>query len=337
MWQLENRTPYAAERTWVRDLDGAEIWVVAVKCSFDIGPGGEMAIAAVQPPVSQAPEFTNPAAGLALSLKYDMDLVRTKLTTDVVLNGHAYAPRGEAVSALDVGLRIGPVTKRLRVTGDRVWLGDSPSLPRPFTAMPMVYERAYGGIDPGTRDSSAPRWDVRNPAGTGFALDASHIEGLRLPNIEYPDQCVTAWSDRPQPACFAPLCNHWQPRVALAGTYDDAWRQDQLPLLPRDFDDRHYQCAPQDQQAPDFLVGGELAMLIHLSPHAEQLCFELPTVVLGFETSFSDGGRVRHGPANLHTVILEPDESRLSMVWHSALHCHAEVHRLLRTCIVEVP
>ncbi|WP_431125274.1 DUF2169 family type VI secretion system accessory protein [Variovorax paradoxus] len=334
MWQLDNRTPYAAERTWVRDRDGAEIWLVAVKCSFDISPDGETSVAPEQPPVAQAPVFVDEAAPQS-SLLYEMDLVRTKRTTDVVLIGHAHAPGGAPVTQLDVGLRVGPIAKRLRVTGDRVWLGGAPSEPEPFSAMPMVWERAYGGVDPWTRNAPWPQFDVRNPVGTGFVTEAMHAEGLRLPNIEYPDQCVRTWSDRPEPAGFGPLCNHWQPRAGFAGTYDEAWQRDRLPLLPVDFDDRHYQCAPGDQQAPQFLRGGEPVMLIHLSPHAAQWHFELPRLVFGFETFFSDGARRRHEPPRLHTVIVEPDAARVSLVWHSALPCHPGVHKLAKTRVYE--
>ncbi|MGJ7614527.1 MULTISPECIES: DUF2169 family type VI secretion system accessory protein [unclassified Variovorax] len=324
MWQLDNRTPYAAERTWVRDRDGAEIWLVAVKCSFDVAPDGEVRVASVQLPVETAP-------GPVL----ETDLVRTKLATDVVLLGHAHAPGGRAVTQLDVGLRVGPVAKRLRITGDRAWIGGSPSQPVPFTAMPLVCERAYGGIDPWTRDTPDPQWDVRNPEGTGFALEASHTEGLRLPNIEYPDQCIRRWDDRPVPALVGPLRAHWQPRAALAGTYDDRWQRQRQPLLPLDFDDRHYQCAPEDQQTPQFLVGGEPVVLIHLWPHGELLRFDLPRVILGFESFFSDGERRLHQRPKLHTVIVEPDMPRVSLVWHSALPCHAKVNRLQSTRIVE--
>lgn len=333
MWQLDNRTPYAAERTWVRDRDGAEIWLVAVKCSFDISPDGETSIAPEQPPVAQAPVFVDESAPQP-SLLYEMDLVRTKLTTDVLLIGHAHAPGGVPVTQIDVGMRVGPVAKRLRVTGDRVWLGGSPSEPQPFTTMPLVWERAYGGVDPWTREAPNPQFDTRNPVGTGFALEAAHAKGMRLPNIEYPDQCVRAWSDRPEPAGFGPLCNHWQPRAGFAGTYDEVWQKERLPLLPVDFDDRHYQCAPTDQQAPQFMVGDEPVLMVHLAQQSE-IRFTLPRVLLGLETFFSDDTRVLHERPQLHTVILEPTAMRVSLVWHSALQCHPKVHKLLKTRVVE--
>ena len=334
MWQLDNRTPFAAERTWTRGRDGAEIWLVAVKCTFDIEPDGSTQIAPQQPPVTMAPEYMDPAAPAQSSLKYDMDLVRTKTTTDVVVLGHVYAPHGRPATQVEAGFRVGPVIKRVRVTGDRVWRSGSISAPQAFTRMPMIYERAYGGFDPGTRGTSSPQWDVRNPLGTGFGLSASSLEGVPLPNIEYPDHAVTRWKDRPEPAGFGPICAHWQPRAGYAGTYDETWERERLPLLPDDFDDRYYQCAPLDQQAPAFLKGGEPVVLLNLTPGGE-LRFTLPRVFLGFETFFLTGDRERHDRPRLHTVIIEPDFPRVSLVWHTALACHPKVYKLDRTSIVQ--
>lgn len=334
MWQLDNRTPFAAERTWTRDRDGAETWLVAVKCTFDVLPDGTTTVADEQPPVVRAAEYIDPDKPVVSSLKYDTDLVRTKTTTDVILIGHAHAPNGEPVTDIEVGLRVGPMTKRLRVIGDRVWRGGAMSSPRPFLRMPIVYERAYGGVDPSTRDAALPQWSRENPIGTGFALSESGVDGLRLPNIEYPDRAVQRWDDRPSPAGFGPIGAHWHPRVQLAGTYDERWQQDRFPLLPQDFDDRHYQCAPTDQQAPQFLAGGEAVVLLNLTPGG-RLQFTLPRIYFAFETFFLTGERHVHEKARLHTVILEPDLPRISLVWHTALRCHPKVYKLDTTRIVE--
>ncbi len=334
MWQLDNRTPFAAERTWVRDRNGAEIWLVAVKCTFAIKQDGTTEIAQDQPPVMMAPEHADPAAPAKSSLKYDMDLVRTKTTTDVVVLGHAYAPRGQPVTQLDIGLRAGPVLKRLRVTGDRLWQGRSPSPPLPFVKMPLVYERAYGGYDPASAETEQPQWDMRNPVGTGYALSTSRLEGLRLPNIEHLDKPIRHWDDRPPAAGLGPICAHWPPRANFAGTYDDKWQQERFPLLPLDFDDRYYQCAPLDQQTPQFLTGGEPVTLLNLTPTGE-LRFALPRVFLGFETFFYSGERQLHDRPKLHTVIIEPDFPRVSLVWHTALPCHPKVYKLKHTRIIQ--
>ena len=331
MWQLDNHTPFAAERTWTRDRDGAELWLVAVRCAFDIAPDGTTSPSDPQPAVVLIPELVdagNPAAGL----KFDSDLLRTKVTTDVLLHGQAQGQGGRPVTELDVGFRVGPVVKQLRVIGDRVWCGDSPTPAEPFIRMPLVWGRAYGGYDPASRAGPSPQWDSRNPAGTGFALSAASADGLKLPNIESPDRPIRHWSDRPEPVGTGPIPAHWEPRAKLAGTYDARWQEERFPLLPIDFDDRHYQSAPPDQQAPRFLMGDEPVVLVNLTPSGE-LKFNLPRIHLGLETFFYTGERRRHDPPRLHSVILEPDIPRVSLVWHSALSCHPLTTKLKHTRI----
>jgi hypothetical protein len=104
------------------------------------------------------------------------------------------------------------------------------------------------------------------------------------------------------------------------------------PLLPADFDERFFQCVPQDQQAPAFLRGGEPVVLSGLTPDGPWR-FALPKVFLGFETRFYDGSRQIHSERKLHSVILEPDYPRVSIVWHSALPCHFKVQKLERTIV----
>lgn len=331
MWQVDNRTPFAAERGWVRDRDGAEVWLVAVKATFDIKADGSTEIAKEQSPVLRVPEyFGEPGKS---SIKYEADLVLTKKTTDILLVGHAYAPAGYQAKSLDVGFKLGSITKLIRVFGDRVWDAEGRSSdPQPFAKMPLVYERAYGGVD---RYSQNPErdWDWRNPVGTGFAVSRANLAGVALPNLEHPNQLIKSWNDRPSPAGFGPLACHWQPRASYAGTYDDHWMKNRQPLLPEDFNEHFYQCAPSDQQASNFLVGNEPVLLSGLTQHSKTLQFLLPRIHLGFETRFYDGSREYHKQRSLHSVIIEPDFPRVSLVWHSALPCHFKVQKLDRTII----
>ena len=329
MWQVDNRTPFAAERGWVRDRNGAEVWLVAVKCTFDIKPDGSTEVSEQQPPVLRVAEhFGEPGKS---SIKYENDLVLTKKTTDVIVVGHAYAPDGRPTAETEAGFRVGPVQKVLRVTGDRQWGAVGQTAPAPFVRMPLTYERAFGGVD---KKSPHPErdWEWRNPVGTGFAISRDNATGRVLPNVEYPDEGIKSWNDRPRPAGFGAIACHWQPRVGFAGTYDDNWMKNRQPLLPDDFDDRYFQCAPADQQAPSFLRGGEPVVLYRLTPGGE-LRFILPKVFLGFDTRFYDGSRELHKERRLHTVILEPDFPRVSLVWHSALPCHFKVQKLERTIV----
>jgi hypothetical protein len=329
MWLVENRTPFAAERAWVRDRNGAEVWLVAIKCTFDVQPDGTMVISDEQPAVLRAPEYHGEPG--KSSIKFDTDLILGKTTTDICLLGHAYAPGGIPATRVDVGMSVGAVRKALRVSGDRIWGTFGASQAAEFLKMPLVYERASGGVD--FRADPQKDWEWRNPVGTGFATTRDHLLGLPMPNIEYPDQLISSWDDRPQPAGFGPIGSHWQPRAAFAGTYDDHWMKSRQPLLPNDFDDRFYQCVPADQQAPDFLRGGEPVVLRGLTPSGN-LSFVLPRIFLSFETHFLDGSRELHSQRRLHTVILEPDYPRVSLVWHTALPCHSKVQKLHRTVVV---
>lgn len=332
MWQVDNRTPFAAERGWVRDRDGAEVWLVAVKAAFDILPDGTTAVAKEQPPVLRIAEHHGEPG--KSSVKYDADLLLTKKTTDVIVVGHAHAPQGMAVTQTDVGFKVGSVQKVLRVFGDRTWDGKGITEPQHFQKMPLVYERAYGGVD-SKSETPEKDWEWRNPVGTGFAVSSHNAAGLTLPNIEDPKALIGSWDDHPAPAGFGAIASHWQPRVAFAGTYDDHWMKTRQPLLAEDLDDRFFQCAPADQQAPQFLRGGESVVLLNLSPQG-RIQFSLPKLYLGFETRFYDGSREVHQKRALHTVILEPDHEagpRVSLVWHSALPCHFKVQKLERTVI----
>jgi hypothetical protein len=264
-------------------------------------------------------------------VKYDADLVLTKQATDIIVVGHAYAPQGRAVTMLDVGVRVGPVRKVLRVFGERRWEIGGLTAPASFTKMPLVYERAYGGADAlSTRPEQD--WDWRNPVGRGFAVAREHLMGAFAPNIESSERLIGAWDDRPAPAGLGVIASHWQPRIAFAGTYGDAWMQHRNPLVPDDFDERFYQSAPADQQAPGFLAGGEPVVLLNLSSQ-EIIRFTLPKLYLGFDTRFYDGTHEIHKQRKLHSVIIEPDFPRVSLVWHSALPCHFKVQKLDRTRI----
>ena len=332
MWAIQNLTPYAAERTWNRDRNGAEVWLVAVRGTFLINPDGTTEIAEEQADVCLAPEYAGEPG--QSSLLYESDLVHTKPTTDVIVHGQAYAPQGRPVQHVDVGIRVGPIQKRLRVFGDRMWLetptGAGMTPPSPFTTMPITYERAFGGID--DTDPDRPDWDRRNPAGTGFARRPEHLVGKRAANVEDPRSLISSWADRPHPAGFGPIAGHWRPRGQYGGTYDEKWEKERLPLLPDDFDERFHLSAPVDQQAPAHLKGAEPVELYNLTPEGV-LKFTLPRVTLGFETDFE--GEIMHHRGTLHTVAIEPDMPRVIMVWHTALPCHHKVLKLQSTAIRE--
>jgi hypothetical protein len=149
--------------------------------------------------------------------------------------------------------------------------------------------------------------------------------GLPVPAIE------RAGSGR-GPAGFGAIASYWWPRSKYAGTYDGKWVEQRTPLLPADFDLRWHRCAPEDQQFDPWLRGGEPVDLVHLTSNG-RLTFALPRHFFGFTTFF--GRRKREHKAQLETVVIEPDEARLVMVWKSELACHATFDDLDFTRVVE--
>ena len=104
MWAIFNRTRFAVNRTFARDLEGAEVWIVAVRATFAIAEDGAVTLAKEQQPVCVAPQYSGEPG--RSGLRYDMDLLRTKPGTDVVLHACAHAPNGQPATEVDVALSI---------------------------------------------------------------------------------------------------------------------------------------------------------------------------------------------------------------------------------------
>lgn len=333
MWLLDNTTPFSVERVWARTQNGEEVWIVAVKGSFLLGEDGQQLLDPKQSEVLRVPRFRGQPQ--TSSLLSEADLVQTKPKTDVLVEGYAMAPHGKAVRTVDVRLKVAAIDKTLRVHGDRVItrgiFGLILSDPQPFKEMPLVWEKSFGGTDLKDADPVQHEWQPQNPVGVGFATRDEHLFGTVAPNIEGLDSPYKG-SKTGKPVGFGPIARHWEPRVRYAGTYDKQWEGKRRPLLPLDFDDRFYQCAPEDQQVEGHLKGGEVVELYNLTPDG-YLTFLVPRVTLSMTTRFYDGTEVEHRPL-LHTLILQPSIRRFELVWHSALPCHHRVNKLAITRVI---
>lgn len=312
------------------DRDGRKIWVIALRATFLILGRGRLGRAKEQAPISHAPAFAGEPASSAFL--FDSDFPLSKTATDVVLIAQAFAPGGRPVEHVEVGFQCGPLRKVLRVHGERVWMRELgkralvPSRAKPFLSMPMSYERAFGGSD-----SSGNGSFLLNPLGRGYAEEEVRLLHTSMPNVEDPHQPITDSAHRPRAvAGFGAIAPHWPQRTRFAGTYDARWARERAPLWPEDFDARFFQVAPEDQQVSGFLRGGEACFLYRLTQDGE-LGFALPKLRILVTAVFRD--REERREAQLHTVVIEPDLRRLSMVWHSSFECHDREH-LLQCSIV---
>lgn len=303
MWRLKNETPYAAERGWIRDGDGREVWIVAVKCTWDILPDGQLRLTENQQPVYAGP-VKHPTTGEVL---YDSDLGAPKRYADVILNGHAWLPASSRRSPVLVGFKIGSVVRLANVYPERPVMHASKE--QGFIKIPLIYQNMSTG--------AFHHGEGYNPV------------GRKKPAIEF----LNKHDNEPG---FGVVPGHWRARAALAGTYDAHWQATRYPLPPQDFDPLFWQIAPGAQQM--VLKGGENVALAHLTSPLQYpspiISFYLPRLSLVMQTSFSDGTTAEHRPS-IHTLIIEPDYPRVSIVWHSGLPCHEKVNQLTFTRILE--
>ncbi len=309
MLQLTNESPFAAHFSISPDTAGVDTLSFAVRATFVV-EGGKLVLAERQEPVALMDEYRGDPSESSLLCAADLHL--PKPATDVVLLGDAYAPGGSTMDQMDVSVAVGPVQKTVRVLGDRSWssvLGRMTS-PEPFARMPLVYERAFGGIlkrDPVTEE---PLVDRRNPVGKGSAR--------ALPNLEDPTCLIRHPSDTPAPVGFGPIAPFWEPRSSYAGTYDERWRKTRAPYWPLDFDPRFFQVAHPDLIAPGRLQGGEPVVVRGASPRGVFRC-SLPRCEIGVEVKIARS--VERPLPLLATVILEPGEGRLGLVWQGSVRC----------------
>ena len=227
------------------------------------------------------------------------------------------------------------------------------SAPTPITTLPLRYEYAYGGenkilvTDPNAKrvkkkerlpdrapqrsqpeanaDTARPTPAIahsayeQNTVGRGYAqrwyLGASKVKQIAAAQIEAPNERITRFGQAMTPRGFGVIARAWQPRLQLAGTYDQAWLEQRHPYLPADFNFAYWNGAPGDQQIRPHLDGDETVTLTNLCPAGTpgsrqdqqgntQLRFSLPGH-LPFVLVRFDNGLLGELAARLDTLIID--------------------------------
>jgi hypothetical protein len=225
------------------------------------------------------------------SIRATSDVVPYLPRVDIVLTGHAHAPSGQPAKTLAVRLAvyhsIALLEKKLDVIGDRNGQDIVP-----FERMPIVYEKALGGLG-----------DPRNPFGTGKA------SGSAPPNIVDP-------KDVHAPAGFGPISRALRQRKVLRGNVSLATLDESIIELPADFDWNYYQAAPPDQQLAS-LLGNEWIVLEGMHPTLPRIASRLPTVrpiatIFGFNPAKPDTARAVQ--ARIDMLRVDADSLTCSVV-----------------------
>lgn len=199
-----------------------------------------------------------------------LDTGQPKPRAEVLCAGKCFAPDGKPRQAAKVSVAVGGVRKTLDVFGDRQWImaGNTAagiSGPKPFSVMPLTWERAFGGKD-----------DPRNTKGTGAFPKQPDGKPVPLPNVEYPGQTIGSPSDRPAPASFLPLDVMHPDRQKKAGTYDDKWKTERWPYYPDDLNPEFFLGSAPDQWAEGYFKGGEAIEIVNMHPTRQVITSRAP-------------------------------------------------------------
>ncbi|WP_437947518.1 DUF2169 domain-containing protein [Sorangium sp. So ce296] len=215
------------------------------------------------------------------SVRLTSDLAPYLARVDVFFTGHAHAPPG---------LPAGPFSVRLAL-----FAGERPILDKALSiepggadrAIPLAYERAFGGI--GMAD---------NPFGT------------RSPTVLDPAR-------RDRPAGFAPLGSVWPSRTRLLGRTSRKALEAPILEIPDDFDWSYFQAAPPDQRV-EALCGDEWLALQGLHPTLPVLRTRLPGARALARVQGLSAFGVREGqPLELvlDTLHVDGDRQACSLLW----------------------
>lgn len=325
--ELINSTRYPGQIVVMPDPHGAETLTAVLKATWSLAGGGEPA----QEQVALILADTYHGEPGASSPRLETDLAPAKAATDVVMIGHAYAPKKTA-RVVDVSLEIGSASQRVRVFGDRHWwllFGFFPrrSGPKAFEKLPLIYERAFGGFQPGGKKGSVEGFEARNPVGRGYVRKKrrSFLNGLALPNMENPRKLIGSPGQAPAPVGFGYIARSWSPRRELLGTYDEDWQQNRMPLLPDDYDERSWNGAHPSLQISPFLRGDERVRAVGVT-RGKPLEFRLPGLAPAMTAHWL--GKWQDMDPVLDTVVIEPDEQRVCLTWRASLRIHGQIRKL---------
>lgn len=291
-----------------------EHWfTVVIKATCDIDPlTGSCKFSDEQLPIVMADKYrTTPENS---SLIMETDLVFHKPRGEFYLIGTARTLDGQAAPQWECGFTFGTLQKKLTLSGPRYWeyQGDwQLTEPLPITALPLIYEQAFGGKNHESLDYP------ENPIGLGWydttKLDTTHR--YAAPQISYPlSSNILTTIETPWPvAGFGLYSRWWRQRLQYAGTYDDMWLNETHPYYPFDFKYDFLMGTPIDQQQIYF-NGDEILTLKGLFAETPEVTLALPKIGFAAEQRVPNQPNSRHKLC-LDTVCVSLDERKLYLTW----------------------
>ncbi len=316
--RIKNHTPFPMLCYESRGVNDAPFDTVVVRMTLELGDHRVLRLSQEQTPLALKDEYIGEPA--QSSVRTESDLAPAKPCADILVVGSARSPGGVPRPSWNVRVKVADLEKELRVTGPRAWVrganGFTLTDPEPCTEVPLRYELAFGGV---ARDAEREVELESNPLGVGFAPDFA-LEGkdrIEAPRIESPSDPVTDLSKAYAPQGLGVWGRTWPPRLHYAGTYDEAWKKERWPKLPKDFNFLYWCCAHPDLVAPGLLGGDEDILLDGFHPEGERR-YRLPghTVYMLLER-----GTDKFEPRTMYadTLVLDLERNKAILVYRGIL------------------
>jgi hypothetical protein len=279
---------------------GAWALTVVVKATYGLSPVVSNLCESQEYPSEEENHWDDDPAR---SLYSPSDLAPFKPGPEVMVVGHAFAPRGEPVSSLVARIVIGDVDKSIEAFADQTVRLDGSRREGPrFVKMPLRYERAAGGPD--TSNPVGMRLDVRDQLGA-----------IALPNWR-----ALGAGDRIdwiEPVGFGPVAADWPARKERSARLVRPWAVSSEPL-PDGLDPRYFMAAPRDQ-ALSVLRADERIILENL--HTDHPRFV--TNLSGIEPRAfidSQGRPPWELKLTCDTLWIDTDRSICTLTWRGQAH-----------------
>lgn len=312
-----NQTPFPHFAFRKLGYRGEHWFTVVVRVTCDIDPvTGQCSFSDEQQPVIMADRYRNNPENS--SLLTETDLIFRKPRGEFYITGTAYTTDNIPQPQWIAGFTFGQLQKQLTLSGPRFWSyhqGWKADAPAAVTALPLIYENAYGGHD---ISGAYPA----NPVGTGWfsADNADKSARYPLPRITLPgSESVPPVFGMPWPvAGFGLYSRWWSPRLQYAGTYDHDWLENTRPYYPADFKPDFFMGAPADQQQEGYFTGNETLTIRGMFPEVAEASFRLPEIGF-FAVQDIPGEPLVPDDCVLDTVHLSLDELKLCLTWRYSL------------------
>ncbi len=310
---------------WQPRADAHALTIIC-KSTYVLTPG-ESPLADQQDPPCKADDYWNDDARWSLRLASDM--APFKRRADVILVGHAYAPRQQPVASLMARFAVGNLEKSILVYGERAFTHDGTLLDLSrFVMMPLRWENAGGGPD------------TVNPVGVRADAPSDSRGLLALPNLQLPSAFFTDRARFVEPVGLGPVAPTWPWRRSKLHRHAAGWdhaRWNERPL-PWDIDAAYFNAAPPDQQVDDLRPDARI-MLENLHFEHAHLVTRLALVVPRAVVSWGIGA-VQEIPLRCDTLWIDVDRGVCSLTWRGHLlldHPQRAGHVVVSTQAAPVP